>query len=51
LYATKGLGGRYTRADADDIFRRALRDSGVPAWKRALLWAAVRLGGGGGWGR
>ena len=50
LYATKGLGGRYTRAQADGIFRQALGVLGVPAWKRTLLWAAVRLGGAGGWG-
>lgn len=51
LYATKGLGGRYSRAAADRIFREALATLGVPPWKRALLWAAVRLGGRGGWGR
>lgn len=51
LYATRGLNGRYSRADADSIFRQALAASGVPAWKRGLLWAAVRLGGGSGWGR
>jgi hypothetical protein len=50
LYATRGLDGRYTRADADGIFREALADLGVPAWKRLLLWAAVRAGGAHGWG-
>lgn len=50
LYASKGLGGRYTRAQADGIFRQALAVLGVPLWKRSLLWAAVRLGGSGGWG-
>ena len=50
LYATKGLGGRYSRAQADGIFRQALGALGVPLWKRTLLWAAVRVGGGGGWG-
>lgn len=50
LYATKGLDGRYSRAGADRIFREALGALGVPLWKRALLWAAVRVGGAGGWG-
>jgi hypothetical protein len=51
LYATRGLEGRYSRAQADGIFREALKALGVPAWKRGLLWAAVRVGGAGGWGR
>lgn len=51
FYATRGLGGRYGRAEADAIFREALADLGVPLWKRSLLWAAVRVGGGSGWGR
>jgi hypothetical protein len=51
LYATRGLDGLYSRAEADGVFRKGLADLGVPAWKRALLWAAVRVGGAGGWGR
>ena len=51
LYATRGLAGRYSRAQADGIFRQALTALGVPAWKRLLLWAAVRVGGRSGWGR
>lgn len=50
LYDTKGLSGRYTRAEADGIFREALAVLGVPLWKRTVLWAAVRAGGAGGWG-
>jgi len=50
LYASSGLSGRFSRARADGLFRQALADSGVPAWKRFVLWAAVRLGGAGGWG-
>lgn len=50
LYATRGLGGRYSRGQADGIFREALGVLGAPAWKRALLWAAVRVCGRGGWG-
>jgi len=50
LYASSGLSGRFSRARADGLFRQALADSGVPAWKRFVLWAAVRQGGAGGWG-
>ncbi len=42
---------RYTRAEADDVFREAMQVVGVPAWRRTLMHRAVRLGGGGGWGR
>lgn len=53
IYAQGGnlLERTYSRAQADRIFRAALKVLGVPAWKRALMWAAVRLGGAGGWGR
>jgi len=51
LYATRGLDGRYSRAQADAIFREALAELGVARWKQALLWAAVRGGGRGGWGK
>lgn len=40
----------YTRKRADEIFREAMIVLGVPAWRRELMYAAVRLGGGGGWG-
>ncbi|NEX92226.1 DUF1353 domain-containing protein [Caulobacter sp. 17J65-9] len=50
LYANRGL-GRYSRADADRIFREAMEVVGVPAWRRALMYWAVRVGGAGGWGR
>jgi hypothetical protein len=51
LYATRGLSGRYSRAQADGILDQAMAALGVPAWRRAVIWAAVRLGGAGGWGR
>jgi hypothetical protein len=41
----------YTRAEADEILRRALIVCGVPGWRARVIWAAVRLGGGSGWGR
>ena len=39
----------FTRVEADEIFRAAMRDLGVAAWRRWLMWAAVRIGGFGGW--
>lgn len=50
LYATEGLGGRYTRKQADDIFKEALGVLGVSGWKRGLMWSGVRVGGSRGWG-
>lgn len=35
--------GIVTKRDADGIFRRALRESGVPLHQRWTMWAAVRL--------
>lgn len=62
LYRTHGLGlfdghrwltGKtaYTRAEADGVLREAMAVIGVPGWKRQVIWAAVRIGGAGGWGR
>lgn len=50
LYATRGLDGRYDRARCDEIFREAMGVLGVPMIKRNIMWAAVRAGGGKGWG-
>lgn len=50
LYATKGEAGRFTRLQADRIFLEAMEVVGVPAWRRTVMFRAVRLGGGGGWG-
>jgi hypothetical protein len=61
LYVTRGscflgaLGGRtrakpYTRAEADKILKEAMEVVGVPAWKRAVIYGSVRVGGAGGWG-
>ena len=41
----------YTRAEADDILREALKVLGMSAWRRQVIWAAVRAFGGSGWGR
>jgi hypothetical protein len=64
LYATQGTGvawpkrpsgnsraAPYSRREADDILRDAMQDRGVDAARRFVIWAAVRLGGGRGWGR
>jgi hypothetical protein len=40
----------YNRSEADDILRRGLIACGVPAWRARVVWAAVRAGGGAGWG-
>lgn len=61
LYATEGTGAfrcrrwitrpiDYTRPEADAIFKEAMKVVGVPAWRREVMYRAVRLGGGGGWG-
>jgi hypothetical protein len=61
LYRTQGsciLNGRlgrtrtapYSRAEADAILREAMGVLGVRAWPRFVIWAAVRAGGGRGWG-
>jgi hypothetical protein len=39
----------YSRAEVDDILLQAMTALDVPAWKRRLIWSAVRLFGGGGW--
>jgi hypothetical protein len=40
-----------SRREADRIFSEALAVLQVPAWKRALLWAGVRLFGAASWRR
>ncbi|MET9732486.1 DUF1353 domain-containing protein [Streptomyces sp. NPDC006458] len=35
-----------SRADADGVFRRTLRELGVSALRRWIMWAAVRAGSG-----
>lgn len=39
----------YSRKEADMIFREAMSVVGVPAWRREVMFAAVRVGGGRGW--
>lgn len=53
LYSVGGqIPGRcYTRKQADSIFKEALSVVGIPAWRRELMYRAVRLGGGSGWGK
>jgi hypothetical protein len=38
--------GRFSRCDADGIFRRTLRELGVGYLRRRMMWAADRWGGG-----
>ena len=42
LYCTKTV----SRELADAVFREASAVTGVPAWRRWVMWAGVRLGGG-----
>ena len=44
-YVYSDLQGRFTRAEADRIFRRALAWCGVGPITRWVMWAGVRLGG------
>jgi hypothetical protein len=37
--------GDFSRADADGIFRRSMRELGVGYLRRRLMWVGVRLGG------
>src|SRR4051812_30613155 len=42
---TEGIAsGAVTSRDADGIFRRVMRESGVPVLRRWLMWAGVRWG-------
>ena len=38
-----------SRKDTDRLFRDAMVDSGVPAWQRSIMYAAVRIFGQGPW--
>lgn len=55
-YVTRGvcwshfLGRPATRAEIDAELRVAMAALGAPVWKRQLVYRAVQLGGGGGWG-
>lgn len=45
LYETRGLRGRYTRAQCDRIFLEAMKVVGVGVVRRRLMYRAVRAGG------
>ena len=42
---------RMTRREADDVFRHAMITSAVPAWRRIVIYRAVRLFGSVAWRR
>ena len=62
LYATSGTGSwkrhptaitrerPYSRPEADNILREALKNRGVGVLRRNIIWVAVRVGGARGWG-
>lgn len=45
LYVTRCV----ERSMADKVLREASALTGVPAWRRGIMWAAVRLFGGAAW--
>ena len=45
------VGNICTRAQADAVFKEAMQISGVPAWRRNIMWAGVRAFGGSHFGR
>lgn len=45
LYRTGGVDGRFTRKEADQIFRQHMKDAGVPLWRRQPVYLAVRVAG------
>lgn len=40
---------QFTRKEADQLFRTILLETGAPRWKAAVMYRAVRVGGGRGW--
>lgn len=47
-YLYRKAGWTVTRKQADDVFLEAMKATGVPGWRRWLMYAGVRAGGGGG---
>jgi hypothetical protein len=45
LYKTCGMALRITRKRCDEVFREALRSAGIGAFRAAIMYAAVRVGG------
>lgn len=46
LWSEHRAGRLVSRRDADGLFRRILREEGVPFLERWVMWAAVRIGDG-----
>lgn len=44
LWSEHRAGRLASRRDADGLFRRVMREDGVPFLQRWLMWAAVRIG-------
>lgn len=42
--------GMFTRSICDSLLKEASETTGTPAWKAALIWAGVRVGGAGHYG-
>ena len=43
--------GKYTRLETDRIFKQAMKELGVSAWRRGAMYRAVRIGGANSWQR
>lgn len=50
LYTMGGVLPYVTRKQADNLFLELMKELGIPWLKRSLMYRAVRLGGGSGWG-
>lgn len=42
-YLHRGFMRHVTHAEAASVFREAMKAEGVPAWRRNLMWLAVRI--------
>lgn len=49
-YISAGWDGAMSRKEVDDLLNEAMKALGVPAFKRALIYRAVRLFGASRWG-
>lgn len=51
LYCSNGQSGKYSKKQADHIFKEAMKVLSVPAWQREIMYRAVVMFGARGWGK